>query len=132
MSRIMTGALLLALAASTTACATRTQTSAAAGAIGGAAIGGPVGAAVGAAGGAVVGALSEDKEPQFREYVVREAKPSYTYQGELVVGTVLPPSGVVFYEVPSEFGVTQYRYTVVNGRTVLVDPQTRTVVQIIG
>jgi len=132
MSKILTGALLLALAVGTAACQTRTQTGAAAGAVGGAVVGGPVGAVVGGAGGAVVGALSEDQQPRFREYVVREARPSYTYQGEVVVGTVLPSTGVTFYDVPSEFGVTRYRYTIVNGRTVLVDPQTRTIVQVIG
>jgi hypothetical protein len=68
-----------------------------------------VGAAVGAAGGAVVGAISDANAPRFREYVVREARPSYSYQGEVVVGTVLPPSGVTYYDVPTEFGVTRYR-----------------------
>jgi Protein of unknown function (DUF1236) len=132
MSKILTGALLVALAVSTAACQTRTGTGAAAGAVGGAVVGGPVGAAVGAAGGAVVGAISDAEAPRFREFVVREQRPSYTYQGDIVVGTVLPPSGVVFYDVPSEFDAPQYRYTIVNGRTVLVDPQTRTIVQIIG
>ena len=132
MIRILSGALILAVAVSTAACGTRTGTGAAAGAVGGAVVGGPVGAAVGGAAGAAVGAISEANEPRFRAYVVREAKPSHTYQGEVVVGTVLPPSGVVFYEVPNEFGATQYRYTIVNGRTVLVEPQTRRVVQIIG
>ena len=124
MMKILSGALILAVAVSAAACSTRTGTGAAAGAAGGAVVAGPVGAAVGGATGAVVGAISDTNAPRFREYVVREAKPSYTYQGEVVVGTVLPPSGVVFYEVPNEFGATQYRYTIVNGRTVLVEPQT--------
>ena len=104
MMKILSGALVLAVAVSA-ACSTRTGTGAAAGAAGGAVVAGPVGAAVGGATGAVVGAVSDTNAPRFREYVVREAKPSYTYQGEVVVGTVLPPSGVVFYEVPTEFGV---------------------------
>lgn len=132
MSKMMTGAILISLAVSMGACSTKTQTGAAAGAVGGAVVGGPVGAAVGAAGGAVVGALSETNTPRFREYVVKEGKPSYAYMGDVVVGTVLPPAGVTFYEVPNEFGVQKYRYTIVNGRTVLVDPQTRTIVQIVG
>jgi uncharacterized protein DUF1236 len=132
MKKILSGAVILALAMTTAACATRTQNSAAAGAVGGAVVAGPVGAVVGGAGGAIVGALSEDQTPRFRAYVVREAHPSYTYQGEVVVGTVLPPSGVTYYTVPSEYGVTMYRYTIVNGRTVLVEPQSRRIVQIIG
>lgn len=129
---ILSGAIILTLALTAAACSTRTQTSAAAGAVGGAVVAGPVGAVVGGAGGAVVGALSEDKTPMFRAYVTREAHPSYTFPGEVVVGAVLPPSGVTFYTVPPEYGVTMYRYTIVNGRTVLVDPQSRRIVQIIG
>jgi hypothetical protein len=38
---------------------------------------------------------------------------------------------VEYYEVPAEYGVRNYRYTVVNNRTVLVDPSTRRVVQVV-
>ena len=34
-------------------------------------------------------------------------------------------------EVPAEYGVRDYRYTIVNDRTVLVDPRTHRVIQII-
>jgi len=34
-------------------------------------------------------------------------------------------------EVPREYGVTRYRYTVVNDRSVLVDPSTHRIVQVI-
>jgi len=43
----------------------------------------------------------------------------------------LPSTSVTYYEAPKEYGVTKYRYTVVNDRTALVDPATRRVVQII-
>jgi hypothetical protein len=33
--------------------------------------------------------------------------------------------------VPPEYGVRDYRYTVVNGRTVLVEPRTRRIVEVI-
>lgn len=101
------------------------------GAVGGAIVGGPVGAIVGGVGGAIVGGLADDTRPRFREYVVREGRPSYTYREDLRVGAELPASGVQYYEVPDEYGVRDYRYTVVNNRTVLVDPRTRRVVQII-
>jgi hypothetical protein len=58
-------------------------------------------------------------------------RPSYRYENEVRVGAVLPSSGVEYYEVPAEYGVRDYRYTVVNNRTVLVDPRTHRVVQII-
>ncbi len=106
-----------------------------AGAVGGAVVGGPVGAVVGGVGGAVVGgvtgAIIGDNTPRFRTYVVEQRIPSYTYAEPVVVGTTLPREGIRYYEVPREYGETGYRYTVVNNRTVLVDPQTRRIVQVI-
>ncbi len=101
------------------------------GAVGGAIVGGPVGAVVGGVGGAIVGGLSDDQRPRFREYAVKQTRPSYTYKEDLRVGAVLPSSGVTYYEVPAEYGVKNYRYTVVNNRTVLVDPSSHRVVQIV-
>jgi len=69
---------------------------------------------------------------RFREYVLAQRAPSYAYTGDVVVGAILPPAGVTFYEVPREFGATQYRYAWVNNRLVLVDPVTLRIVQIIG
>ena len=69
--------------------------------------------------------------PAFREYVVRERIPNYAIPGDVVVGTILPEMGVTFYDVPQSFAVTPYRYTVVNGETVLVEPRTRRIVQVI-
>jgi len=104
---------------------------AATGAVGGAIVGGPVGAVVGAGIGAVAGGLSDQQAPQFHQYVVTQSVPSYTYQGDVVVGATLPASGIQYYEVPAQYGVKGYRYTVVNKRTVLVDPTTHRVVQVI-
>jgi hypothetical protein len=127
--RTLTGAALIALAIPAFAFA---QGGAAAGAAGGAVVGGPVGAAVGAVGGAIIGGIAEDKTPSFKQYVLQEKHPSYTYRGEIVVGAELPPTGVTYYEVPAEYGITEYRYTIVNDRTVLVDTKTHKIVQIIG
>lgn len=105
---------------------------AAAGAVGGAVVGGPVGAVAGGVGGAVVGGIVGDNTPRFREYVTEQRVPSYTYREQVRVGTVLPQRGVVYREVPSEFGVKKgYRYTVVNDQPVLVEPRTRRVIQVI-
>ncbi|TCR62521.1 DUF1236 domain-containing protein [Bosea sp. BK604] len=103
----------------------------AAGAVGGAIVGGPVGAVVGGVGGAVAGGIVGDNTPRFKQYVVQQRVPSYTYSNDVEVGTVLPSRGVVYHTVPREYGVSKYRYTVVNDRTVLVEPKTRRVVQII-
>ncbi|RXT20716.1 MULTISPECIES: DUF1236 domain-containing protein [unclassified Bosea (in: a-proteobacteria)] len=104
---------------------------AAAGAVGGAVVGGPVGAVVGGVGGAVVGGIIGDNTPRFKTYVTEQRVPSYTYAEEVRVGSVLPDRGVTYREVPAEYGVKGYRYTVVNNRTVLVEPGTRRVVQVI-
>jgi Protein of unknown function (DUF1236) len=104
---------------------------AATGAVGGAIVGGPVGAAVGAGVGAVAGGIADDTRPRFRSYVTERRVPSYRYDRQVVVGADLPSSGVTYYEVPREYGVTKYRYTVVNDRTVLVDPSSHRIVQII-
>ena len=94
-------------------------------------VGGLVGGVVGGVAGGVAGLLGVDQRPRFREYVVRESVPSYRYTEEVRVGTVLPESGVVYREVPAEYGVQGYRYTIVNDRPVLVEPRTRRIVQVI-
>jgi len=101
------------------------------GAVTGAIVGGPVGAAVGAGVGAVAGGIADDTRPRFRSYVEERHVPSYRYEHEVRVGEDLPSAGVTYYEVPREYGVTRYRYTVVNDRTVLVDPSTHRIVQVI-
>lgn len=77
------------------------------------------------------GLIAPEYRARFQTYVVQQAPPSYAYSSDLTVGAVLPEQGVTYYEVPAEYGVTQYRYTVVNSRPVLVDPGTRRVVQVI-
>lgn len=102
------------------------------GAIGGAIVGGPVGAVVGGAIGAIAGgALAPQQQVAVRQYVVRQNVPSVRVQEQVVVGQALPAT-VELRTLPADVGVqTQYRYSVVNDQTVLVDPQTRQVVQII-
>ena len=79
----------------------------------------------------VVEGIEQEQLPAFREYVVRERIPNYSVPERVVIGTVLPEDGVTFYDVPQTYGTTTYRYTVVNGRTVLVEPRTRRIVQIV-
>jgi hypothetical protein len=77
------------------------------------------------------GGLVADQRPAFREYVVEQRVPAYTVTERIVVGTVLPETGVTYYDVPQRFGSTPYRYTVVNGSTVLVEPRSRRIVQVV-
>ncbi|MBA7481601.1 MAG: DUF1236 domain-containing protein [Bradyrhizobium icense] len=77
------------------------------------------------------GGIIADQRPAFREYVVGQRVPPFTIQDRVVVGGVLPEAGVTYYDVPQRFGSTPYRYTVVNGATVLVEPRSRRIVQVI-
>lgn len=94
-------------------------------------VGAVVGGVVGGVAGGVAGLINGDQRPRFREYVVTQRRPSYVYREELRDGVVLPSEGIEYYDVPPEYGVRDYRYTVVNDHVVLVDPRTRRVVEII-
>ena len=75
--------------------------------------------------------IAVDQRPAFREYIVRERVPTYTIPDRVVVGGVLPEAGITYYDVPQTYGATPYRYTVVNGQTLLVEPRTRRIVQVV-
>ena len=75
--------------------------------------------------------IAVDRRRAFREYVVRERVPNYTIQDRVIVGGVLPEAGITYYDVPQTYGPTPYRYTVVNGQTVLVEPRSRRVIQVV-
>ncbi len=77
------------------------------------------------------GGIAVEQRPAFREYVIRERVPTYTIPDRVIVGGVLPEAGITYYDVPQTYGATPYRYTVVNGQTVLVEPRTRRVVQVV-
>jgi hypothetical protein len=111
----------------------------AAGPIGGI-VGGAVGAGVGAATGAVgaatgiVGSIfgAPDDRARFHDYAEQQHRRSYAMEGDLQVGTVLPRHGVTLYPVPRDYRVDRhYRYAVVNDQTVIVDPRTRRVVEVL-
>ena len=129
---LVTSALLASLApAAAFAQSGGAAAGAATGAVGGAIVGGPVGAAVGGVTGAIVGGIADQQKPEFRQYVTTQSVPSYTYKEEVRVGAVLPESGVVYHEVPAQYNVKGYRYTVVNDTPVLVEPSSRKIVQVI-
>jgi hypothetical protein len=129
------GALSVALLAPIGAHAQGVVGGAANGADEGNAAAGPVGAVVGGAVGAVAGGvgglLGVDQRPRFHEYVVHEHRPSYRYSDDVRVGVILPSDGVPYYDVPPEYGVRGAHYAVVNDRTVLVDPRTHQIIQVL-
>ncbi len=62
-----------------------------------------------------------------RTYVMEQQVPSVAYEGDVVVGSTLPDT----VEVHTVEGYNDYAYTVVNKRRVIIDPQTRAVVQVL-
>ena len=75
--------------------------------------------------------IAVEQRPAFREYVVEQRVPAFSIPDRVVVGTTLPEAGVTYYDVPQRFGATTHRYTVVNGETVLVEPRSRRIVEVL-
>jgi hypothetical protein len=70
--------------------------------------------------------IQPEQDTVIREYVKKKPVASLSLPGvELNIGTALPET-VELYEVPD----VQYRYVVIEGRTVLVDPGTRKIVKV--
>ena len=128
---LLAGAVLASLAPAAAFAQGGAAAGAATGAVGGAVVGGPVGAVVGGVTGAIVGGIADQQQPEFRTYVTTQKVPTYTYKDEVRVGAVLPGSGVIYYEVPAEYKVKGYKYTVVNNTPVLVEPSSHKIVQVI-
>ncbi|WP_077962068.1 DUF1236 domain-containing protein [Ensifer adhaerens] len=64
---------------------------------------------------------------EVRTYVLEQTSPSVTYDGSIVVGEPLPDT-VEVYPIPQQ---QSYGYVVVNKQRVLVDPQTRRVIEVL-
>ncbi len=74
--------------------------------------------------------ITADQQSKVKTYVMKEKPASVKVTETVSVGTALP-SSVTLRTLPSDVGVTQYRYAVVNDKTVLVEPSSRKIVQII-
>jgi hypothetical protein len=99
---------------------------AAAGAGIGAAVGGPPGAAVGGIIGGVTGAAA--LPPTACDYVVTQEVPVATIEQEIIVGEPLPET-VILHPIPE---TKTYVFANVNEKRVIVDPQTRVVVEVVN
>src|SRR5262245_6584906 len=72
--------------------------------------------------------IQPEQETVIREYVKKEPLASIKIPGvELNIGSTIPDT-VELRQIPD----VQYRYVVVDGQTVLVDPGTRRVVKVIN
>ncbi len=83
----------------------------------------------GATGGATV-VISPEERTTIKQYVVQHKRPSVKVQEKVSVGATLPQD-VELYTIEGPPTVTRYRYSVVNDQTVVVDPGTRRVIQVI-
>jgi len=126
---IVSGAILAATFATGASAQEGTATGAAGGAVTGAIVGGPIGAAVGGIAGAALGTAIDPPPQEVVRYVETQPVPSsrIVVEEEIVVGKPLPET-VVLTPVPE---YDTYSYAVVNEQRVIVDPQTRKVVQVI-
>ena len=115
----------------TTVVTKRDNTGTGVGAVGGAAagavVGGPVGAVVGGVAGAVAG-HTVDPPTEVKTYVRTQHVEPVHYDGQIVVGAVLPDT-VTEYDVPR---YERYRWTYINGQRLLIDRKTHKIVSIIN
>jgi hypothetical protein len=127
------GLLALPLAACQTDSGRGFASGAVGGAVVGAVVGGPVGAAVGGVAGATVGGiLTAEEARRVRTYVAAQRSPSIQIAEPVTVGQPVPPRARLA-PLPASVGLRNpYRYTLVNDRTVLVDPRTGRIVEIIN
>ncbi|NKL37991.1 DUF1236 domain-containing protein [Rhizobium sophorae] len=64
---------------------------------------------------------------EVRTYVEKQETPSVTFEGDVAVGTALPDT-VEIHTIPDQ---PDYGYVVVNKKRVLVNPKTRTVIEVV-
>jgi hypothetical protein len=91
----------------------------------------------GAVAGAIVGAaiassaiIPYEHRERLHEYVVRENRPSYRYDDEVVVGRELRRGAYESYPVPEQYGVREHHYAIVNDRVVVFHPETRRIIHV--
>ena len=75
--------------------------------------------------------ITVERQPAFREYVIHERIPNHFIPDPVIVGGMLPESGVTITRCRSHLPPSPYLYTVVNGETVLVEPRTRRIIQVL-
>lgn len=64
---------------------------------------------------------------EVRTYVLEQTTPSVTFEGDLAVGTALPET-VEIHTIPDQ---PDFGYVIVNDKRVVVNPKTRTVIEIV-
>lgn len=74
--------------------------------------------------------ITTEQQGMVRAYIMKEKPSSVKVTETVSVGSALP-SSVTLHTLPSNVGVTGYSYAVVNEKTMLVEPGSRKIIQII-
>lgn len=74
--------------------------------------------------------LTMQQRPRLREQALKHRDAEIRMQDDVGVGTVLPQDARLI-EIPAEFGIERYQLALANQKTLLVDPATRRVVEVI-
>lgn len=76
--------------------------------------------------------IAPGQRTKIKEYVMKEKRASRPAPSGFTVSTgATLPADVELYTFGSDVGVKDYRYTVIGNQTVLVDPDSRRIVQVI-
>ena len=76
--------------------------------------------------------ITPEQRTAIRQHVLQEKRPTTAAPDGFVgsVGAVVP-AGIELFWMPPEAGVNRYRYTVVGGRVLVVDPEGRRIIEVI-
>jgi Protein of unknown function (DUF1236) len=74
--------------------------------------------------------ITTEQSGMVRTYVTKQNRTSLRSPDQFGPGATVP-SSFELYEIPADIGISNTRYTIINNRTVLIDPTTRRVIHVI-
>lgn len=74
--------------------------------------------------------LTIEQRPRLRQFALQHREAEVKLRDDIGIDTVLPETATLL-EIPPEFGLARYRLALANQLTLLVDPSTRRVVEVI-
>lgn len=80
--------------------------------------------------GSATGLVRMEQRPRLREHALKHREGELRLQTDIRVGTVLPADAALI-DIPAEFGLDRYRLALANQKTLLVDPASRRVEEVI-
>ena len=73
--------------------------------------------------------ITPEQRTAIRRHVLQERPTAATPDGFVAAIGAVVPAGIGLFWMPSEAGVNRYRYTVVGGRTLVIDPENRRIIE---